>query len=512
MESDDGPVRLDEIPAGGRADLLRPDFLDLREERLREVPRAEAFARAEQHALERDAVLLVPRPGADLLVGPSEFRLRRGRPFQLLDFPVEHGLDTVQRGAGRQRRVRDEQGGVQLRLEADADVRRELRLDEGPIQSVRSGPPVSRRERDESPPPSEDGRQEDERGRVLVGRAGDVPADREEVRGTRTFEVAPPLAALLRLREAKGVRRRLRLQAAERLADVLHRDGHVEPADEDQGRVVWSVEPEVVAVQRVAGEGREVLLIPDRRPMVRVDVEREPPQLLLDREVGLVLRAFPLADHDRAFRLDLFRVERRVAHALRLDHQGRVQRGRGDCLEVHRVVGVREGVHLAAEAGDQLVDVPLRELAAALEQHVLDPMGGAGHAGDLVPRADSVDDPRGQGLRVRDRPEDDLQAVAQGLDMGGHLRRGNAGARYQVARRERRRKFAERLAHLWGTRRNCGTQLEMAGGPFAFSAFIRWRRFSRNAITLRGWRANSLAVRPWRVAFLWSTNASMTIA
>src|SRR3989442_10714025 len=134
-----------------------------------EVPRAEAFARAEQHALEGDAVLLVPRPRADLLVGPREFRLRRGRPLQLLDFSVEHGLDAVQGGAGRQRRGRDEQGGVQLRLEADPDVRRELRVDEGPVQSVRSGPPVARRERDEFPPPAEDRREEDERRRVLLG-------------------------------------------------------------------------------------------------------------------------------------------------------------------------------------------------------------------------------------------------------------------------------------------------------------------------------------------------------
>src|SRR5436309_5990679 len=128
MESDDGPVRLDEIPAGGRADLLRPDFLDLREERLREVPRAEAFARAEQHALECDAVLLVPRPGADLLVGPSEFRLRRGRPFQLLHFTVEHGLDTVQRGAGGPARVPRAAGGGQIRVEPAAALLGELRL------------------------------------------------------------------------------------------------------------------------------------------------------------------------------------------------------------------------------------------------------------------------------------------------------------------------------------------------------------------------------------------------
>src|SRR5437773_12518562 len=53
---------------------------------------------------------------------------------------------------------------------------------------------------------------------------------------------------------------------------------------------------------------------------------------------------------------------------------------------------------------------------------MLDPMGGAGHAGDLVAGADAVHDPRGQGLRVRDWPEDDLQAVLERLHMGGHLK------------------------------------------------------------------------------------------
>src|SRR2546428_759562 len=153
-----------------------------------------------------------------------------------------------------------------------------------------------------------------------------------------------------------------------------------------------------------------------------------------DGEVGLVLRAFPLADYDGPLRLDLFRVERRVPHALRLDHEGRVHRARGDRLEVHRVIRVGEGVHLAAEAGNHLVGVPLAELATALEQHVLDPMRRAGHPGDLVPRADAVHDPRGQRLRVRDWPEDDLQAIVQRLYAGGHPTGGKAGGRYQVAR------------------------------------------------------------------------------
>src|SRR5256886_7999862 len=59
---------------------------------------------------------------------------------------------------------------------------------------------------------------------------------------------------------------------------------------------------------------------------------------------------------------------------------------------------------------------PYTTLFRSLEQHVLDPVGGAGHARDLVAGTDAVHDPGREGLRVRDRPEDDLQAVVQRLD------------------------------------------------------------------------------------------------
>src|SRR3972149_2136885 len=67
-------------------------------------------------------------------------------------------------------------------------------------------------------------------------------------------------------------------------------------------------------------------------------------------------------------------VERGVAHPLRLDHQRRVEMVRRDGFEVDREVRVREPVELAAKAADNRVDVALLELAAALEQHVIDPV------------------------------------------------------------------------------------------------------------------------------------------
>src|SRR5207249_9098918 len=47
-------------------------------------------------------------------------------------------------------------------------------------------------------------------------------------------------------------------------------------------------------------------------------------------------------------------------------------------------------------------------------------VGGAGLAGGVGGGADAVDDPGGDGPRVGDRPQDDLQAVLQRLHVGGH--------------------------------------------------------------------------------------------
>src|SRR5206468_11083294 len=99
VEPHDGPVRVDEVRPGDRADLFGPNLLDLREERFAELPRAEALSRAEEDALERDAVLFVPGPGSDLLAGARELRLRRRGPLELLVLSVVLRLETVEVGA-----------------------------------------------------------------------------------------------------------------------------------------------------------------------------------------------------------------------------------------------------------------------------------------------------------------------------------------------------------------------------------------------------------------------------
>src|SRR2546422_3554594 len=507
VEPHDGAVLVDEVLAGDRPDLLGADLLDLREERRAEVPRAEAFPRGEEDPLERDAVLFVPGPGADLLAGARELRLRRRGLPERLDLPVEDGFDAVERGPAGQGDARNEQRRIEFHLLPHADVRREACVDERPVQAVRARAPIARRERYDAAPTAQERRTEDGRRGVLGPRRGDVPSRRQEVGRARALQVAATLAVLFRLRQAERVRRGLRLQGRERLSDALHRHGRIEAADQDQGRVVRRVVPQVVPVEGLPVQRREVLLVADRRPVVRVDVERETPQLLLDGEVRLVLRSFALADDDRPLSLDLFRVKRGVPHALGLDHEGRVHRARGDRLEVHRVIRVGEGVHLAAEAGDHLVDVPLAELAAALEQHVLDPVGGAGHARDLVAGTDAVHDPGREGLRVRDRPEDDLQAVVQRLHAGGHPVRRQARGRYQVARR-----IAGGV-----DRDDCippGTQgwpgnysKVVPPGPRLFRSLICLRRRSRYLTTLAGRAANARPLRPCLVVCLWRMNS-----
>src|SRR5439155_1713617 len=76
---DEGPALMHEVRSGDVPDALAADLLDLREQPVSEVPGRDAFSRAEQHPLERDAVLLVPRPRADLLLRPLDLRpTRRG--------------------------------------------------------------------------------------------------------------------------------------------------------------------------------------------------------------------------------------------------------------------------------------------------------------------------------------------------------------------------------------------------------------------------------------------------
>src|SRR5205823_11438811 len=116
VESDEGPVLVHEVRSGDVPDALDADFLDLRQEAVSEVPGRDAFSRAKQHPLERDAVLLVPRPRADLLLRPLDLRPTRRGATQLIDLPIDRVLDSVERDAFRRGRGCDQEGRIELHL------------------------------------------------------------------------------------------------------------------------------------------------------------------------------------------------------------------------------------------------------------------------------------------------------------------------------------------------------------------------------------------------------------
>src|SRR5437899_2800057 len=183
VESDDGPMLIQEIRTSYIPDALAADLLDLRQKAVPEVPGREAFSGAEQHPLERDAVLFVPRPGADLLLRPLDLRPTRRGATQLVDLPIDRVLDSVEGDAFRRGRGCDQEGRIELHLLPHADIRRELRFDEGPIQPVRSRATVPGREGDQASPSPEDRGEQDQGRRVAVGGGRDVPSDGQQVGG-----------------------------------------------------------------------------------------------------------------------------------------------------------------------------------------------------------------------------------------------------------------------------------------------------------------------------------------
>src|SRR2546430_15345872 len=150
---------------------------------------------------------------------------------------------------------------------------------------------------------------------------------------------------------------------------------------------------------------------------------------------------------------------------------------------------------------------PYTTLFRSLEQHVLDPVGGAGHARDRVAGTDAVHDPGREGLRVRDRPEDDLQAIVQRLDAGGHPVRGKARGRYQVARRIAGGVDLDDCIAP-GTQGGPGNYSKVVPpGPRLFRSLICLRRRSRYLTTLAGRAANARPLRPRLDVCLWRMNS-----
>src|SRR5680860_365612 len=86
---------------------------------------------------------------------------------------------------------------------------------------------------------------------------------------------------------------------------------------------------------------------------------------------------------------------------------------------VRSPVGGGHRVQCPAVARDFAEDGAFGEVRSALELHVLDPVGGAGEARDLVAAADPVPDPKRGDRSVVLLAEEDLEPVVQGFDASG---------------------------------------------------------------------------------------------
>ncbi len=225
-----------------------------------------------------------------------------------------------------------------------------------------------------------------------------------------------PLGALRRLVDAHGRRLRPARDAAVQLAHAAEEPLPLEVAGHDEDRVVRGVVGSVVAVEVVPRHRPQVVLVAEHAPAVRVLAEGGRAQLLAEQVAGVVLGSLALGDDDGALALDLGGVEERVGHAVGLDAQAQVVGLGGQGLEVGREVVVGEAVVHAAVLGDLFEDFALAELAAALEEHVLDPVRCPREAEALVARADAIPGPDGDdGGRVALDGEHLQPVVERGL-------------------------------------------------------------------------------------------------
>ena len=172
-----------------------------------------------------------------------------------------------------------------------------------------------------------------------------------------------------------------------------------EVADEGDGGVVGPVEGVVECAELLDGDFLDVAAVADGRVVVGVGGEGGLVDFLDEGLEGRVLATLEFVAHDGHLGLAVVVVELEVAHAvgLHLDGHGEVLAAEG--LVVVGAVEVGGGVVLGAGALEELVDVVALGAVAverALEHQVLEQVGGAGGARDLVARADTVGDHEGQ--------------------------------------------------------------------------------------------------------------------
>jgi hypothetical protein len=225
--------------------------------------------------------------------------------------------------------------------------------------------------------------------------------------------------------------RRVGRDRAEESFDGRERRCRVDVTDDREHRVVRRVVGAEEAADVLERRRVEVVHRADRRVVVRVLGREELGlELLLERAVRTVVvrPALLVLDHLTLVVEVLLaeRVEQR-RHAIRLEPERELELVRWQGLEVVGPVEPGRAVHRAAGSLDERDVLRLSDVSRALEHHVLEEVGEAGLARDLVLRADVVPEVDGDDRGQVVLGDDDPQAVVEVLvaehdlgDGGGH--------------------------------------------------------------------------------------------
>ena len=228
-----------------------------------------------------------------------------------------------------------------------------------------------------------------EGGPVGVGLADRAPAQEHPVAGDRLGADQLPWPRRRRLDQRGAVGQGGGRQIAVGRDHLGQEVGLVDRADHHQGGVVDRVPGPVERADLLEGDRADVRHPPDRRPAIRVDVERGGHELLVEPAVDIVLDALAaLVGDDVALGLDGGRLEHQAVHALALeaDREGQLV-GR----QAEAVVGPVDpgrGVGLAAGGLDDAIELAGRQRLGLAEHQVLEQVREAGLADLLVARAD----------------------------------------------------------------------------------------------------------------------------
>jgi len=179
-------------------------------------------------------------------------------------------------------------------------------------------------------------------------------------------------------------------------------------------------------VQTVARHELDLFFAADDALRVRVPCERDGLQLLAEEERRIVLETLALAHDDVPLGLGLLDGDERVAHAVRLELERDGIALRGHRLEVAGHILAGERVPERAVSREKLVEVALRMLGRALEEHVLEEVRHTGGPGHLISSAHLIPDPERNDGRVPRLERVHHQPVIEAARGGGVSNGGDA--------------------------------------------------------------------------------------